>query len=493
VTTTTAPPPAPADDIPGVTRRHRFSDLYHERTNFQFIKHSKRWAILSGVLILLSFVALFTRGLNFGIDFEGGTSWQVRMASGHSAHVADVRDALRGLGFADAKVSILSGRNGQSVNVQEHVVTDPIEKIRDTLATYGGVNPSDIQIQTADAGGGTLTFTAAKSVKPTKDGVNRALASTELRGQTVTIDGQNVTITDRTLPPSPTETVAAALAKYAGAGTGTVKVGDVSINTVGPTWGHEVSQKAIKALIYFFILLAIYLSIRFELKMAASAIVAVIHDIIFTVGVYALFHFPVTPATITAFLTILGFSLYDTVVVFDKVRENQRTLTATGRSTYGEMVNRSLNQVLMRSLSTSLVALLPVMSLLIVGTGVFGATSLEDFALALAAGLFIGSYSSIFVAAPLLAWWKEREPQYRALAQRRSRVSGPVLAGAGAGAGATPIPVAAAATAVTAPSEPSAAGQEGEAEPATVGSKPTTPLGRTIQPRARQQRGRKRK
>jgi preprotein translocase subunit SecF len=324
-------------------------------------------------------------------------------------------------------------------------------------------------------------------VKPTKDGVNRALAATKLRGQTVTIDGQNVTIVDKTLPPSPTETVASALAKYAG-----VKVGDVSINTVGPTWGHEVSQKAIKALIYFFILLAIYLSIRFELKMAASAIVAVIHDIIFTVGVYALFHFPVTPATITAFLTILGFSLYDTVVVFDKVRENQRTLTATGRSTYGAMVNRSLNQVLMRSLSTSLVALLPVMSLLIVGTGVFGATSLEDFALALAAGLFIGSYSSIFVAAPLLAWWKEREPQYRALAQRRARVGGPVLAGAGAGAVATPIPAAAAATAVTAVSEPSAS-HEGEAEPATVGSKPTTPLGRTIQPRARQQRGRKRK
>jgi preprotein translocase subunit SecF len=157
------------------------------------------------------------------------------------------------------------------------------------------------------------------------------------------------------------------------------------------------------------------------------------------------------------------------------------------------MVNRSLNQVLMRSLSTSLVALLPVMSLLIVGTGVFGATSLEDFALALAAGLFIGSYSSIFVAAPLLAWWKEREPQYRALAQRRARVGGPVLAGAGAGAVATPIPAAAAATAVTAVSEPSAAADEGEAEPATVGSKPTTPLGRSIQPRARQQRGRKRK
>src|SRR5262249_17724228 len=192
---------------------------------------------------------------------------------------------------------------------------------------------------------------------------------------------------------------------------------------VGPTWGHEVSQKALKALLFFFLLLAIYLSLRFEWKMAATAIVAVIHDIIFTVGVYALFQFQVTPATVTAFLTILGFSLYDTVVVYDKVGEFQRTLTATGRTTYGEMVNRALNAVLLRSISTSLVALLPVMSLLFVGSGVLGATALEDFALALAAGLFVGSYSSIFVASPLLAWWKEREPQYRALADRRRRLA----------------------------------------------------------------------
>ncbi len=179
--------------------------------------------------------------------------------------------------------------------------------------------------------------------------------------------------------------------------------------------------------------------------MSAAAIVAVIHDIIFTVGVYALFHFPVSPATVTAFLTILGFSLYDTVVVFDKVVEFQRTLTGTGRSTYREMVNRSLNAVLMRSVSTSLVALLPVISLLVVGAGILGATALEDFALALAAGLFIGSYSSIFVAAPLLAWWKEREPQYRALAERRRRSAGAAVAGAGA----APVSVAASAAVAT--------------------------------------------
>src|SRR5205823_4393394 len=140
-----------------------------------------------------------------------------------------------------------------------------------------------------------------------------------------------------------------ALAKYANA-----PVSDVNLSRVGPTWGKEISQKAIKALIVFFLILALYLTIRFEWKMSVSAIVAVIHDILFTVGVYALFQFQVTPATVTAFLTILGFSLYDTVVVFDKVGEFQLSMTATGRMTYGEMVNRALNAVLMRSLSTSL-------------------------------------------------------------------------------------------------------------------------------------------
>src|SRR5262249_55550432 len=148
------------------------------------------------------------------------------------------------------------------------------------------------------------------------------------------------------------------------------------------------------------------LTIRFELKMAAAAILAVIHDIIFTVAVYALTQFSVSPATVTAFLTILGFSLYDTVVVFDKIKENQGTVSQ-GRRTYTEMANASLNQVLMRSLSTSFVALMPVLSLLVVGAGLFGATALQDFALALFAGLFVGTYSSVFVAAPILVWWKE--------------------------------------------------------------------------------------
>ena len=462
---------APPEDLPGISRRHRPADFYHERTNFQFIKHSRRWAILSGTLLLLSFVLMFTRGLKFGIEFEGGTSWQVRMAHGKTAHVADVRTLLRPLGFSDAKVSTLSGANGQSVNVQEHLVADPITTISDSLAVYGHVTEAAVQFQPSAKSGGVFTFTAKKGVTVTEAGVQAVLAKTALRNSVVKISGQDVTITTKTLPISPTEKVARALAKYANASTN-----DVSISTVGPTWGRDVSHKAEQALVYFFLLLAIYLSIRFETKMAAAAIIAVIHDIIFTVGVYALFHFQVTPATITAFLTILGFSLYDTVVVFDKVRENQRVLTATGRSTYGEMVNRSLNAVLMRSISTTFVALMPVLSLLIVGAGVFGATSLEDFALALAAGLFIGSYSSIFVAAPILAWWKGKEPQYVALAERRRRAS------------------ASAAQSAVPQMSVGVEDDNGVVAPlAPVGVPGPPAVGRSIQARPRQQRGRKRR
>jgi preprotein translocase subunit SecF len=144
----------------------------------------------------------------------------------------------------------------------------------------------------------------------------------------------------------------------------------------------------------------------------------VIHDIIITVGVYAVLQFEVTPATVVAFLTILGFSLYDTVVVFDKVKDNTARLGTVRGDTYSSMVNRSLNQVLMRSINTSIVALLPVASLLFVGTYVFGGLALRDFALALFVGLLTGAYSSIFVATPILAWLKEKQPRYRSLRER---------------------------------------------------------------------------
>jgi preprotein translocase subunit SecF len=316
-------------------RRHTPADFYHERTSFDFTGRSWRWAILSGTIIVIALVAIFTRGLNLGIDFEGGTSWQVPV-KGKSASVGDVRDVLRPFGVTDAKVLILKGDSGTSARVQ------------------------------------------SKDIKPSEEG----------------------NVTD-------------ALAKYGG-----VQRSDVSVSTVGPTFGDQVRNNAVKALIVFFGLIALYLTFRFEWKMAAAAIVAVVHDIIVTVGVYAVTRFEVTPATVVAFLTILGFSLYDTVVVFDKVKENVSTIGTVRGDSYSKMVNRSMNQVLMRSISTSFVAVLPVASLLFVGAGLFGAIALRDFALALFVGLLTGAYSSIFVATPLLAWWKEREPRYRALRER---------------------------------------------------------------------------
>ena len=231
-----------------------------------------------------------------------------------------------------------------------------------------------------------------------------------------------------------------ALAKAAGESASVV-----SVNDVGPTWGGQVTDKAIEALILFFIAVAFYISIRFEFKMAVAAIVAVIHDLLVTVGIYSIFGFQVTPDTVIAVLTVLGYSLYDTVVVFDRIGENSKGLGASGRITYSDMVNLSMNQTLARSINTSLVAIIPVLSVLVVGAGFLGATTLQDFGLALVIGLTSGAYSSIFIASPLLALMKEREPRYVTIRQRletrgdRLGILTPsaaaAMAGASAGAG----------------------------------------------------------
>ncbi|HEV2375559.1 MAG TPA: protein translocase subunit SecF [Streptosporangiaceae bacterium] len=192
------------------------------------------------------------------------------------------------------------------------------------------------------------------------------------------------------------------------------------INTtfVGPSWGSQISQKATEALIAFLIAIVIYLSIAFEWKMAVAALIALMHDIIITIGAYALLRFTVSPATIIGLLTILGYSLYDTVVVFDKVRENTAGLLGSARSTYSQAANLALNQTLVRSINTSLIALLPVAGILFVGTAVLGPGELQDLALVLFVGMLSGTYSSICIATPVLADLKEREPQYKALAKR---------------------------------------------------------------------------
>ncbi|MEM8925125.1 MAG: protein translocase subunit SecF [Actinomycetota bacterium] len=190
---------------------------------------------------------------------------------------------------------------------------------------------------------------------------------------------------------------------------GGVSPDEVSVSTVGPTWGDQITNKALQALLLFFVAVAVYLAVALEWRMAVGALIAVLHDLLLTAGVYALFAFEVSPATIIALLTILGYSLYDTVVVFDKVRENRDTPVADGVS-HTELINRSMNQVLMRSINTTITTVLPVSSMLVIGGVFLGGGSLRGFALALFIGLILGTYSSIFLAAPVLAWLKEREP-----------------------------------------------------------------------------------
>ena len=195
-------------------------------------------------------------------------------------------------------------------------------------------------------------------------------------------------------------------------------IGGFSPSFVSGTWGSEITGKALKALIVFLVVIVIYLSIAFEWKMATAAFVALIHDIVITVGVYSLFGFTVSPASVIGLLTILGYSLYDTVVVFDKVRENTAGLLGTARSTYSQAANLALNQTLIRSINTSIIALLPVGAILFIGSAVLGPGELQDLALVLFVGMLSGTYSSLCIATPVLADLKEREPQYKALAKR---------------------------------------------------------------------------
>jgi preprotein translocase subunit SecF len=210
----------------------------------------------------------------------------------------------------------------------------------------------------------------------------------------------------------------------------------VELKRVSPTWGGQIRRKALQSLGFFLIAVFAYISFRFEWRMALGALAALAHDLLITAGVYAIVGFEVSPSTVIALLTILGYSLYDTVVVFDKLRENTVGLAGGSRMSYGEAANLAVNQTLMRSINTSLTGLIPVGAILFVGAPL-GAVTLKDLGLALFVGLIASTYSSIFFAVPIVVDLKEREPQYKALAQRvaarRGREGAPVKARAGAG------------------------------------------------------------
>jgi preprotein translocase subunit SecF len=197
-----------------------------------------------------------------------------------------------------------------------------------------------------------------------------------------------------------------------------VRPNQVSPQSVSAQWGHDITDKALIALVVFLAAVMAFLAVRFQPKMALAAIAALFHDLLLTAGVYSLVGFEVSPSTVIGLLTILGFSLYDTVVVFDKVDENTKGLSNGARMTWGEAANLAVNQTLMRSINTSVIALLPVAGLLIVGAGVLGVGTLKDLALVLFVGLAAGTYSSIFLATPIVADLKEREPEQQALRRR---------------------------------------------------------------------------
>ena len=314
------------------SRRGIFGRLYHGETSFDFVGKRKIGFAISITLILLTLGSLFTRGLNLGIDFEGGVAWQV--PSSETMDVDAARSVLddNGVPTENAKVQTLTSGTTSSIRIQ---VGDQTAEVRTKVQT-------DLAIKA------------------------------------------------------------------------NVDINEVSVSSVSSSWGRAITEKAIRALIAFMVLVGIYIAWRFEWRMAIAAILAMLHDVLISVGIYSLIGFEVTPATVVAFLTILGFSLYDTIVVFDKVKDNIEKF-AVSRTSMADITNVSMNQVLMRSLNTSLAAVLPVLSLLVLGSGVFGAIALREFAIALLVGLITGSYSSIYIASPLLSIFKQRESRYKNL------------------------------------------------------------------------------
>lgn len=250
--------------------------------------------------------------------------------------------------------------------------------------------------------GGTSFETKVNGKTPDVNEVRDLLANDNLGELKIQIlNDDTVKVTAKRLTQDEQSKVLTQLSKYS-----SIDQADISISDVGPSWGKQLTKKAGQALFVFFVVVALYMIFRFEWAMSMSSLLAMFHDVIVTVGIYSLLGFNVSPATVVAFLTILGFSLYDTVVVFDKIKENTKVWEKLKQVPYSKMVNSSLNQVLARSINTSIVAMLPVLSLIFIGTYVLGATALLDFSLALAVGLATGAYSSIFIATPLIVFIK---------------------------------------------------------------------------------------
>ncbi|MDQ2757907.1 MAG: protein translocase subunit SecF [Actinomycetota bacterium] len=338
------------------------NDLYTGKRSIDFIGRQKLWYVVSGVLITLALVGVFARGLNFGIEFRGGSEFRVPGVSSTTGYEQRAQQAMATAGVGGNIVATVIGQN-------------------------------TVRVQTESAG-------------EQNDVAKTALASA------FSVPTQNI-----------------------------------SASLIGPSWGASVSQKAIQALVIFLVLVAIFMAIYFRTwTMAVAGLVALLHDLVITVGIYALFGFEITPSSMIGFLTILGYSLYDTVVVFDKVRENTTAALSSKRQTYRAAANLAVNQTLVRSVNTTVVALLPIASILVVGFVALGPGTLLDLSLALFVGIAVGAYSSIFIATPLLVDLRRREHDIQELDKTVARTAGrgagtrtPVAAAVGARETSTPL------------------------------------------------------
>jgi preprotein translocase subunit SecF len=298
-----------------------------------------------------------------------------------------------------------------------------------------------------DFTGGTVLTVPTNSLstaQATSIAVNNGISAPTVQQLTVTTGGagHEVQVTTPVISGPTQDALKSDLAKAAG-----VNVNSITVQSVGASWGHEVSKDAVEALIVFLVLVSIYLAVFFEWQMAVSALVSLLNVIVITVGVYAWSGLLVSPATVTGFLTILGYAIYDAVVVFDKIRENRKQYVDTDRLSYNRAANLAVNQTLMRSLNTSLIAVIPVIALMIGGV-LSEAAVLQDIALALFVGIAAGTASSILLAAPLLVWIKERNP---AVAAHTARMVAKAKKEAARGASAAEEPQVQAAVPVGAP------------------------------------------
>jgi preprotein translocase subunit SecF len=290
------------------------------------------------------------------------------------------------------------------------------------LVSIGTLSTQGLHLGIEFKGGSAYTFT---STTATVEEARTAIEGSGFSGELVVqkIGDDKIRLQTGALDTTQADGITRAITSNFG-----VQVGDIDTQIIGPSWGAEITKKALYGLIAFLIVIMIFLSLTFNAKMAISAIIAVVHDVFITVGIYALVGFDVTPASVIGFLTILGYSLYDTVVVFDKVNENTRSITSSSKQTFTQATNLAVNQTIVRSINTTVTSLLPVASILIIGGALLGAGTLKDIALALFIGMIVGAYSSVFIAPAILAQLREKEPAMMALAKRVQARGGSVPA-----------------------------------------------------------------